>query len=618
MPNKTIFIIFCLISACSSTALCQEDSSIKELIENISENISEDFDIFELTERLTYYRSHPLNLNEATEAQLKELVFLTPIQINNLLKHISINGKLISLLELQSIEGFEVSTISKLSNIVTVGAETAISKIKKDARIHLGQHDLIMRYGTLLQTPKGFTDLPGSRYLGNKDKLLLRYRFSLDKTLSVGLVMEKDTGEYVLNSKLGADHVSGNIAIHNAGRVQKLVIGDYSLQFGQGLILWSGFSLGKGADITSVAARDLGLRPYSSSNELSFFRGLSGTLVLRRDFLFTPFISIRKRDASLKFSDDSSLVLQTLSSTGLHRTKTELQNQNSVNQSVYGAVLQQRFGALNLGLIGYKSHYSHNFITGNQPYNKYSFVGNDVFNTGLYYSYSFKNIYTYGELAHSLSSGWAFINGLLISLSPKVSTVLLVRSYDKDYHNFFSSGVGENTETSNEKGIYGGLNYSPNRVFTYSFYGDYFKFPWLRYRVNSPSSGYEVFGQLAYTPSKKTKYLLRLKREIKTQNADASDTISGLRTVCKQYLRLGSDWRLSPSIQFQHRVEFSYYQKGREANELGQVFYTDLNYRKTGSKLSGNFRLAYFKTPSYDSRIYAYEDDVLYGAGSGI
>jgi len=34
--------------------------------------------------------------------------------------------------------------------------------------------------------------------------------------------------------------------------------------------------------------------------------------------------------------------------------------------------------------------------------------------------------------------------------------------------------------------------------------------------------------------------------------------------------------------------------------------------------LSANFRLAWFSTPSYDTRIYAYEDDVLYASGSGL
>ncbi|WP_235972664.1 hypothetical protein [Pedobacter ghigonis] len=56
--------------------------------------------------------------------------------------------------------------------------------------------------------------------------------------------------------------------------------GDYTLQFGQGLTLWSGFSFDKGPDVTSVAKKDLGLRPYTSTNEYSFFRGAAATINL--------------------------------------------------------------------------------------------------------------------------------------------------------------------------------------------------------------------------------------------------------------------------------------------------------------------------------------------------
>ena len=36
------------------------------------------------------------------------------------------------------------------------------------------------------------------------------------------------------------------------------------------------------------------------------------------------------------------------------------------------------------------------------------------------------------------------------------------------------------------------------------------------------------------------------------------------------------------------------------------------------AKLTGNVRFAYFNTPSYNSRIYAYEDDVLYSFAFGL
>src|SRR3546814_10613895 len=47
--------------------------------------------------------------------------------------------------------------------------------------------------------------------------------------------------------------------------------------------------------------------------------------------------------------------------------------------------------------------------------------------------------------------------------------------------------------------------------------------------------------------------------------------------------------------------------------ELGLMAYHDVIYKPLSGKLSCNFRLAIFGIPSYNTRMYAYENDVLYG-----
>jgi len=614
--STTIRILCSFLLALSFfNAKAQEDSLIKDIIESFAENLSDDYDLSELTERLTYYRKHPIDLNKTSPEVLKNLIFLSPLQISNFFNHLKVSGKLLDLLELQAIEGFDLQTINLLIPFVTLKVPIPLSEMGYKNLANKGSNDLILRYGRLLQTQKGFKDLPGSRYLGTPDKLLLRYRYTYLNTLSASLVAEKDAGEYLVNNKTGVDHLSANVAFYKLGRVKKLVLGDYSLQFGQGLTLWSGFAFGKGPDVTSVASKDVGLRPYSSSNEASFFRGIASTVNLAQHIDLSTFISFRKRDASLK-TIDGKVSLQNIGISGLHRTKTELKNQRSLEQFIYGGALQYLSNNLNLGLIAYQSAYQHEFVTGTSLYNKYAFTGKNLTNTGFHYNYTFKNIYFYGETAHSLKSGWAVVNGAMASLSKQVSAVLLHRSYDKDYHCFFSNGVGEATEISNEKGWYAGLNYAPSKRWTFSVYGDYFKFPWLKYRVDSASSGYETLTQAAYTPTKTFKILARYKREIKQQNANAGSNYPYLQEVSKENYRIECNWQLNKKIGFQQRAEIAHYKKGT-VDEVGYMVYQDLNYRPLSSKLSGNMRLAYFSTPSYNSRIYAYEDDVLYGSSFG-
>lgn len=599
------------------SAIAQEEEKIKDIIEGLAENSIEGEDLSELTERLTFFRKHPINLHKTSSEELKGLIFLSPLQISNFFSYIA-NTKLLDVLELQAIPGFDSETINKLLPYVTISTLEGYEQMKLKKLAQIANHDLILRYAQLLQKQKGFRDLPGSRYLGSPEKLLLRYRFHYQDILSGAVVIEKDAGERLFNRSTGLDHLSANITLLKLGRVKKIVIGDYSLQFGQGLTLWSGFAFGKGPDVTSVAAKDVGLKPYTSANEASYFRGIASSLNLGRNIHLSPFISYRRLDASLKATDDQRFTLANISISGLHRTQTELKNQKSLKQTVYGGALQYITDNLNIGFVAYQSDYQHPFVTGTQLYNKYSFTGRHLTNIGLHYNYTFRNIYFYGELARSIGAGRALINGAMATLSRKLSAVALHRSYDKDYHNFFSKAVGEGAETNNEKGCYVGLNYLLPGNLSLSVYGDYFKFPWLKYRVDSASTGYEVLSQLTYKRGKTFKSALRFKREQKQQNPDAGSTFPHLEQVLKQTYRLEASWKPNQKYNFEQRTEITQYQKGINKKESGILVYTDVNYSPKASKLSGNIRLAYFKTSSYNSRIYAYENDVLYGSGSGI
>jgi hypothetical protein len=611
--------ILCLLFLLQSgmCAIAQEEEKIKDLIEGLAENSPEEEDLSELTDRLSFFRKHPINLHKTSPEELKGLIFLSPLQISNFFTYIA-NTKLLDVLELQAIPGFDPETINKLLPYITISTLEGYEQIKLKKLVHTANHDLILRYAHLFQQQKGFKDLPGSKYLGSPEKLLLRYRFNYHDILSGALVMEKDAGERFFNRNTGLDHLSANIALFKLERVEKLVIGDYSLQFGQGLTLWSGFAFGKGPDVTSVAAKDVGLKPYTSANESSFFRGIASTINLGRNIHFSPFISYRQLDASLKAAADNKFTLSNIGISGLHRTQTELKNQKSLKQAVYGGALQYITNNLNIGFVAYQSDYQHQFTTGTQLYNKYSFTGKHLTNIGLHYNYTFRNIYFYGELAQSVGTGHALVNGAMATLSRKLSAVLLHRSYNKDYHNFFSRAVGEGAETNNEKGWYVGLNYLLPGNLSLSVYGDYFKFPWLKYRVDSASAGYEVLSQLTYKRGKIFKSALRFKREQKQQNPDAGSIFHGLEKVLKQSYRLEASWKPNQKYNFQQRTEITQYQKGINTKESGILVYTDMDYTPTASKLSGNIRLAYFKTASYNSRIYAYENDVLYGSGSGI
>ncbi|MFW0715241.1 helix-hairpin-helix domain-containing protein [Pedobacter sp. N23S346] len=616
MRFRLFTTFFVMIGIMANAQTTTQQLEVKDILESVAENLPDDYDITELIDILVRYKKHPVNLNKTTPEELKTFVFLSPLQISNFFMRIKESGDLADVLELQSIDGYDLKTVQSLLPFVTLSEDTEYEKLTLQNMRLLGENDLMMRFAQTLQKQKGFTDLPGNRYLGSPERFQTRYRYNYGAIVSAGITLDKDAGEKFIDKPF--DFYSGNIALFKLGKIKKLVVGDYTMQFGQGLTLWSGFSFGKGPDVTSVAKKDLGLRPYNSTNEYSFFRGASATINLYRGFEITPFVSFRNLDASQDVDVNGNLVQSTVNQTGLHRTPAEIKNKSSLSQRIYGAVIQYTKNEFAVGGIAYQSKYGNRFITQTALYDRYSFTGNSLTNLGIYYNYTFKNIYFYGEGSKSLSSGSAYLSGALISLSPTVYAAITYRNYAKNYHNFFNQAVSESSEPVNEKGLYAGLNIIPNKRWAFSFYGDYFRFPWLKFRVDAPSSGYEILSQAVYTPNKIFKILFRFKTENKQQNTDLDVPINFIDDVKREGYRIESNWQANQKWRFQNRIEVSQYKKGEAKAEFGYLIYQDVDYSPLFSKITGNVRVAYFNTPSYNSRIYAYEDDVLYSFAFGM
>ncbi|HUH33344.1 MAG TPA: hypothetical protein VLZ28_05280 [Daejeonella sp.] len=620
MSFKPIICVWLFISIAFSGNIAfsqtETDPVIQEIIEDMSEDLAEDFDFSELTERLSFYRDHPAEVNRITREQLQELFFLTPLQINAFLEHRIENGKIIDLLELQSIDGFDLATIRRFTNFVYLGLPNSISAVTLKNLVLKGSNDLMIRYGQYLQKQKGYRAPEGaetSAYVGTPERLLLRYRYNYGRNVSASINMEKDAGEqfFPANKSIGFDFSSANVFIRNAGRIKKAVIGDYSLQFGQGLTLWSGLTFGKGAMITTLAKPELGLQPYKSNNEFLFFRGLASTINYR--FVdITPFVSMRSIDAGIEESDVDLPIVRSMPQSGLHRTKTEIANKNSLLQTVYGANLRYAKPKFNAGVTAYQTRFDAPVQAGQFLYNKFHFEGSMLTNVGLNYGFTIKNTYVFGEAAYSGNRRLAFVNGLMSSISPQVSVVLLHRHYPHDYQSFFNQAVAEASNSVNENGLYAGLHIKPATKWDVSVYSDYFRFPWLKFGVDAPSAGYELFGQVSYQPSKTTKWSMRYKMEQKQDNDDIDNAINTLLHVSKQSYRLEFSSKISKTITLRNRLEASHYQKETQKRELGWLAYQDVLFDPVKARYSGNIRIALFNTPGFNSRIYAYENDVLY------
>ena len=125
-------------------------------------------------------------------------------------------------------------------------------------------------------------------------------------------------------------------------------------------------------------------------------------------------------------------------------------------------------------------------------------------------------------------------------------------------------------------------------------YADFFYFPWLKYRVDAPSRGYELHSQINYSVKNKYKASLRYKLEEKEQNEE-SGKFSFLEPVRKQSMRGELSYMISRNFQLRNRAELASYKKGQQKSELGFFLSQDVIYNPMQTGFSGNIRFAIFE-----------------------
>lgn len=592
------------------------DNIIQQQLENAAENAPENADLTELTEVRAFFLKNQIELNTATRTEIGALEMLNDLQVEALFKHIRLNGELIALEELQAIEGFDLATIRMLLPYITLGNGVDYSQWNLNNILKNSKNELIIRGTQVLEDQKGYnipdSDVTSNRYLGSPLRFYTRYRFTSGRKLSFGITAEKDAGEeFFQGSQKSFDFYSGHLMIRDLGVLRAFVIGDYQLAYGQGLVLWSGLAPAKSADVMQIKRNAIGIRAHTSVNEFSLFRGTAAALGYK-NFQIDLFYSNRKLDANFASADtvNDLYLLSSVSEDGYHRTKSEVEDKNRVKQLLYGCHIKFEKGALEIGGTYYFTKIDVPIAKKTEPYNQYDFYGTQFQNFGVDYTYQFQNINFFGEVAATDNGAVSYLNGALISLDPRVSFSIFNRHYARDYVCAACNPLRESSP-QNESGTYAGLSLQLFSRLKAVGYIDVFKFPWLKYQVSAPSQGYELLGQLTYTPSKKTEFYFRYRKTVKQENISGDIApIDQLRERKQNNYRFNIVYKFSNTIRMQSRVEFDIVKMKNIANSDGYVLFQDINYSPLTFPFSFSLRYGLFDTDNYDSRIYAFENDI--------
>lgn len=631
--KRRLTVIFAFMAF---TALAQEkpdaerSAIIEQRIEQIAEAAEdENLDYTELFDRLMTYWNFPLNLNTATEDDLYGMGLLANDQIRNFLEYRRKYGDLLSIYELPYIPGWDFGITEAILPFIVIEPDRGREKITFNKLLKYGKHDLMVRYQRVLETQKGYSDIspeelaasPNSRYLGSPDKLYMKYRYRYSDRVSFGVTGEKDSGEEFFRGSQpdGFDFYSAHVFLSDIGPVKHLAIGDYQARFGQGLTFWTGLGFNRKSSFTvSTDQFGRGLGAYTSVNENLFLRG-AGTTVRIGDFDVTAFYSGKDIDGSLIESsdsigfDDTETLVSSFQETGYHRTPREVANKNSIFQEHFGTHLNYRIPKLQIGATLVHMRVDGSLQRDLPIYGQFRFNGpeNTVF--GVDYAWDFRNFHLFGETARSESGGLATINGLNIEMHPRLLVNITMRHYDRDFQGIASAAFGEDSQIENETGIYFGIEMRPFKRWKINAYMDQFKFPWLRYLTDAPTEGYDFFTQVEFQASSRTQIYVRYRDRMRRLNARQTDEgVKNLVDNPRKSMRLDFSHRASSQIRLRSRIELSQYRRGEEPNSNGFMVYQDITYSIRKIPLRITARYALFDTDTYDSRIYAYENDVLY------
>ena len=313
-----------------------EDLDLERVIRNIFPQQEVEVDYNDLYDRLFTLYSNPIDLNRGDRERLQFLFFLTEEQISGILSYHQNHGEFLTICKFQTIQGFDESIIQRLIPFVTID-HNPVPSLKTALKVPK-IHDLFLRHQIILEVKKDYTPADTSSsgkistcYAGDPSRLHARSLYAKPGLYSFGFTIEKDPGETMVwdpsTSRYGMDYYSFHAMIANRGILKKVIVGDYSMDFGQGLVFGSELNFGKGIEsIPTIRRNNLGLRLYRSVYEDRDFSGVA-TSISARNFEINASYSYVNRDAIIK-TDSSNIVeefITSIQTVGLHRTPQKLE-----------------------------------------------------------------------------------------------------------------------------------------------------------------------------------------------------------------------------------------------------------------------------------------------------
>jgi hypothetical protein len=295
----------------------------------------------------------------------------------------------------------------------------------------------------------------------------------------------------------------------------------------------------------------------------------------------------------------------------MHRTSNEIARKNALSETVAGINAGYGKTFWRVGATALYGRYGAEDYRDIRPYNKFALHKPENANFAIDYRVVIKNISLFGETAISSNGGKALLAGITADVNHWLQFSSLYRNYQTYYQAVYANAFGENSSTANEQGLYLGISLLPHKNWKVSAFFDSYSFPWLRYGIDSPSSGWDYLVQANYTPNKDFDVRIKLQHDKAMKNLSGK-AVTVTQNVERTRVLLQATYNLSPELSMGSRFAFCFFNPEIQVAEKGFLMSQDVKYKLKNIPLSFVLRYAIFDTDSWNTRLYVYESDILY------
>jgi len=193
-----------------------------------------------------------LKINFADKAQLIQSGLFVGREVDSIISYRNRYGYFFSVEEMQVLDMISIHRLEKLKTILSFEIPISMNQVVDFKNI---SGSVIARIAAPFSKNEAEEEW---NYNGSKYREAIGLKLNVGDKINFVFNSEKDAGEsFQFTKKVkGFDYFSSHLTIKNIRRINKITIGDYQIQLGQGLVIWQGMSLGKTSDIVTIRKQE--------------------------------------------------------------------------------------------------------------------------------------------------------------------------------------------------------------------------------------------------------------------------------------------------------------------------------------------------------------------------